>query len=106
MFDEFMHQAASDLEKLVLSLLKEQKIKLPVELHKIVLKDGEPVAEADLFYDPKICVFIDGPDHDKEYIKLDDSRKRSKLKQLGYKVLVIHHLSIQNGIDSLKNSLN
>jgi ribosomal protein S27E len=105
MFDEFMHQADSDLEKLVLSLLKEQKIKLPVELHKIVLKDGEPVAEADLFYDPKICVFIDGPDHDKEYIKLDDSRKRSKLKQLGYKVLAIHYSAVQEGIDGLKNSI-
>lgn len=105
MFDIYMQQAVSSLEKTVLRLLKEQGIKLPVEMHNVVSKDGEPIAEADLYYEPKICVFIDGPDHDKEHIKLDDERKRTKLKKLGYKVLVINHINIPDGLSQLKNSL-
>jgi hypothetical protein len=93
------------LEKTVLSLIKEQGVKLPVEMHKVVSKDGEPIAEADLYYEPKICVFIDGPDHDKEHIKLDDERKRTKLKKLGYKVSVVHHAEISKGIELLKTSI-
>ncbi len=39
----------------------------------------------------KICVFINGPDHDKDYVKVDDEKKRMKLKKLGYRVLSVHH---------------
>jgi len=105
MFDIYMQQAVSTLEKAVLRLLKEQGLKLPVEMHKVVSKDGEPIAEADLYYEPKICVFIDGPDHDKEHIKLDDERKRTKLKKLGYKVVVVHHSDIPKGIEEVENSI-
>lgn len=105
MFDIYMHQAVSSLEKTVLRLLKEQGIKLPVEMHKIISKDGEPIAEADLYYEPKICLFIDGPDHDKEHIKLDDERKRTKLKKLGYKIVVVHHADIPKGIGEVGNSI-
>ena len=106
MFDIYIQQAASSLEKTVLRLLKEQGIKLPVEMHKVVSKDGEPIAEADLFYEPKIVVFIDGPDHDKDHVKLDDERKRTKLKKLGYKIVVIHHTAINEGITLLEISIN
>lgn len=106
MFDIFMQQAASNLEKAFLRLLKEQSIKLPVEMHKVITKDGEPIAEADLFYEPKICIFIDGPDHDTEHIRKDDERKRTKLKKLGYKVIVAHHSNIPNGIELINNSLS
>jgi hypothetical protein len=105
MFDIYMQQAVSNLEKTVLRLIKEQGLKLPVEMHKIISKDGEPIAEADLYYEPKICVFIDGPDHDKEHIKLDDDRKRTKLKKLGYKVVVVHYADIPKGIELLKTSI-
>ncbi|NJO91530.1 MAG: DUF1998 domain-containing protein [Chloroflexia bacterium] len=105
LFDSFMQQAASTLEKSVFRLIKERGIKLPVELHKVISKDGEPIAEADLYYDNKVCVFIDGPDHDKDYVKVDDERKRKKLKSLGYKVIIIHHANIESGIELLTNSL-
>ena len=105
MFDIYMHQAVSSLEKTILRLTKEHGIKLPVEMHKVVSKDGEPIAEADLYYEPKICVFIDGPDHDKEHIILDDERKRNKLKKLGYKVVVVHHLDIPKGIELIQTSI-
>jgi superfamily II DNA/RNA helicase len=105
LFDLHMQAAVSTLEKKVLQILKGQGIRLPTEMHKIVSKDGMPIAEADLYYEPKICVFIDGPDHDKDYIKLDDEGKRSKLKKLGYKVVVVHHDTILQGVELLKTSL-
>ncbi|MEI6137957.1 MAG: DEAD/DEAH box helicase [Mariniphaga sp.] len=105
MFDLYMQQAVSSLEKAVLRLLKEQGIKLPIEMHRIISKDGDPIAEADLYYDPKICAFIDGPDHDKDFVKLGDEKKRSKLKKLGYKVIVIHHSTIDENIKSLYESV-
>ena len=74
-------------------------------MHRIITKDGDPIAEADLYYNPKICAFIDGPDHDKDYVKLDDEKKRSKLKKLGYKVIVIHHSTIDENIKSLNESV-
>jgi superfamily II DNA/RNA helicase len=106
MFDSYMQKAVSSLEKSVLQLIKGSSLKLPTEMHKIVVKDGEPIAESDLYYEPKICVFIDGPDHDKEHIKLDDERKRTKLKKLGYKIVVIHHATINEGIALLEISIN
>lgn len=74
-------------------------------MHRIISKDGEPIAEADLYYEPKITVFIDGPDHDKEHVKLDDERKRSKLKKLGYKVVIIHHSETLKHIEALQASI-
>ena len=106
LFESYMKQSVSSLEKAVLRLIKERGFKLPVEMHKIVVKDGEPITESDLYYEPKICVFIDGPDHDKEHIKLDDERKRTKLKKLGYKVIVIHHATMNEGIALLEISIN
>lgn len=106
MFDLYMQQAVSSLEKNVLRLIKHQGLKLPIEMHKIISKDGEPIAEADLFYEPKICVFIDGPDHDKDYAKEDDERKRGKLKKLGYKLVRLHHSDLPKGIEELGNSIS
>ena len=105
MFDIYMQKAASSLEKSIIRIVKDRGIKMPSEMHKIISKDGEPISEADLYYEPKICVFIDGPDHDKEHIILDDERKRTKLKKLGYKVIVVHHDDIDNGIELLTNSI-
>lgn len=102
LLDKYLKQAASEFEKIVLRIIKDQKIKMPQELHKVIMKDGEPITEADLYYDPKICVFVDGPDHDKDYVKLDDERKRTKLRRLGYKVIVIYHGNIHSGIEALK----
>jgi superfamily II DNA/RNA helicase len=106
MFEIFIKEAASSFEASMLSKLKEKKIKLPSQLHKNIVKDGEPIAEADFYYEPKICVFIDGPDHDKDYIILDDEKKRTKLKKLGYKVIVIHHSDSNKGLEDLINSIS
>ncbi len=105
LFDLYMKEAASDLERTVIRMLKDHGIRLPASIHKIISKDGEPIAEADLYYDPKIVVFIDGPVHEKEYVKFDDDRKRTKLKKLGYKVIVILYNKISEGVDALIESI-
>jgi len=104
-YDEYLKMDLTSLEKEVLIKLKELKARIPSAVHRVIAKDGEPVAEADFYYDPKICVFIDGPDHDKDYVKVDDEKKRMKLKKLGYKVLSVHHSDIGKGITDLMNSL-
>jgi len=106
LFDIYMKEAASDLERTVIRMLKDQGIRLPASIHKIISKDGEPIAEADLYYDPKIVVFVDGPDHEKEYVKLDDDRKRTKLKKLGFKVVVILYNKLIEGITALVVNIN
>jgi superfamily II DNA/RNA helicase len=105
LFDIYIKEAASELEVKVIKQLKAQGIKLPAMMHKLISKDGEPIAEADLYYEPKITVFIDGPEHDKDYVILDDERKRTKLKKLGYKIVAIHHASLSDGINTLVETL-
>jgi very-short-patch-repair endonuclease len=68
--------------------------------------NGEPIAEADLFYEPRIVVFIDGPDHDKDYVGAADEAKRRKLKARGYQVVVIHHAAVDDGVKELAERLN
>jgi len=102
LLDQYLSVAKSDLEKTVLKRIKQEKLKMPSETQKIITKDGVPIAEADLFYDQRICVFIDGEPHDQEHIKLDDIRKRSTLKSLGFRVVTIRYDDIENGLAELK----
>jgi len=106
MFDDFLSKAKSSLEKEVLKLIRQEGIKPPKEMHRIITKDGEPIAEADLFYEPKICVFVDGPDHDKDYVRKDDEVKRNKLKLLGYKIITVKYVDLISGIENVKMAVN
>ena len=104
-FDVFMQQNLSSLEREILVKLKAMKVRMPEQVHKIIFKDDEPIAEADFYFNPKICVFVDGPDHDKEHVVLDDERKRSKLKKLGYRVITVTHKDIHKNIEELADVL-
>jgi superfamily II DNA/RNA helicase len=104
-YDAYLKMNLTTLEMEVLKRLKEQKVRIPSDIHKVISKDGEPIAEADFYYDPKVCVFIDGPDHDKEHVRIDDEKKRTKLKKLGYKVLIIRYSDISKGLEELIASL-
>jgi superfamily II DNA/RNA helicase len=102
LFDEYINdEKTSSLEKLVLTRLYSYGMPMPKEIHKIIFRKDEPVVEADFFYEPKLCVFIDGPDHDKQHIMDSDERKRKKLKMLNYKYNVVHHTSLEEDIDKL-----
>jgi hypothetical protein len=52
-------------------------------------------AEADFFYEREdlngIAVFVDGPHHDEEAQREQDSRERRKLEDMGYRVIVIRY---------------
>jgi ribosomal protein L37AE/L43A len=88
----------SGFEKQVLQKIKELRMKLPDEAQKLLSDKGEPIAQADFFYKPNTVVFVDGPDHDKDYVRVDDEKKRKKLKGLGYKIRVIKKIDDVRGI--------
>jgi ribosomal protein S27E len=106
LYEIYLKSCVSDLETKVIRYLYESETRLPAEMHKIITKEGEPVAEADLYYEPRLAVFVDGPDHDKDYVKADDERKRTLLKKLGYKVVVIRHNTIVQDVTNLKEIIN
>jgi len=89
-YQTFLEQCDSDLEREFLHKLKEKKLHIPNEIHKIISHAGVPIAEADFYYEKlRLCIFIDGPVHDKDYVVEDDRKKREKLKNLGYNILVV-----------------
>ena len=47
-------------------------------------------------------MFVDGPDHEKDYVQHADIRKRKRTKSLGYRVLVIKTLEDVMNISELK----
>ena len=82
-------KCGSQFERNVLHEIKKRGYRLPDEAQKIISEGDEPIAVADFFYKPNVCVFVDGPDHEKDYVKHADERKRKRLKSLGYSVRVI-----------------
>ena len=89
-YQNFIQQCDSDLEMEFLHKLKEKKLPMPNEIHKVISHAGVPIAEADFYYEKlRLCIFIDGPVHEKDFVKEDDKKKREKLKNLGYNLIVV-----------------
>ena len=106
-YEEYLSEdKTSSLEEEVLTRLFNRGLPMPDEIHKVIVHNNEPIVEADLFFEPRLCVFIDGPDHDKEHIKRNDEAKRRKLKMLNFKYVVIQHSSINEGINNLISELD
>jgi hypothetical protein len=85
----------SSFEQEVLHAIQDGGFELPDEAQKVIYDGDEPVTKPDFFYDrpgSSIAVFVDGPDHDKDYVKQDDKYKRQRLKRMGYRVVVISDL--------------
>jgi len=82
-------QCQSDFERNVLSELRNKGYRLPDEAQKIINEGDEIITVADFFYKPNITVFVDGPDHEKDYVEHGDQRKRKRIKGLGYRVIEI-----------------
>jgi hypothetical protein len=87
--EELKRRCDSDFERAVLDKIVEAGLRIPDKAQKILYKDGVPIAKPDFFYDPNIAVFVDGPVHEKEYVKKVDKKKRDKLRALGYTVVTI-----------------
>lgn len=91
-FEELHEACDSPFEENVLEAIRDGGFDLPDEAQHTIYDDGEPVARADFFYErpgSSIAVFVDGPDHEKDYVKEDDERKRNRLKQMNYRVIPV-----------------
>jgi len=101
--DVLLSKCDSELEKNVLQKIYDEGFKLPDEA-QLTLYDGDkPVVKPDFFYkqgNKGICVFVDGPVHEKTSVKYLDEKKRKWLKENGYRVIVID--KDLSGIDKLK----
>ncbi|MCF7805112.1 MAG: DEAD/DEAH box helicase [Candidatus Marinimicrobia bacterium] len=78
----------SELEEKFLNYLYENGIRLPDEAQ---FTQGDYYVLPDFFYEPNICIFIDGSVHDKPGVKEDDEIKRRVLRKGGYQVLSYHY---------------
>ncbi|MFP9192772.1 DEAD/DEAH box helicase [Natrialbaceae archaeon A-CW1-1] len=95
-FTELLEACDSSFEREVLHAIQDSGFKLPDEAQYVVYDEDEPVAKPDFFYNQEgtpIAVFVDGPDHEKDYVKGDDQRKRKRLKRMGYRVVTITDVS-------------
>ena len=88
-FSELKTKCESGFERQMLHEITNRDYRLPDEAQKSISEGDEPITIADFFYKPNVCVFVDGPDHEKDYVAHADARKRKRIKSLGYRVIVI-----------------
>jgi len=95
-FAELLDACDSGFEREVLNAIRDGGFELPDEAQHTVYDGDEPVAKPDFFYDrsgSSVAVFVDGPDHVKDYVSEEDERKRSRLKRMGYRVIPVTDIS-------------
>ncbi len=78
----------SELERKFLDQLYSTRHRLPDEVRKYL---PEIPCEADFFYAPNVCIFCDGPVHDRPDVQKKDREIRMRLKEKGYRVIVIRY---------------
>ncbi|MHA1380687.1 MAG: helicase-related protein, partial [Candidatus Helarchaeota archaeon] len=84
----------SELEKKVLDEIHKQNLKLPDMAQKTFYDGDNPIVIADFFYEPDICIFVDGPPHASDDIQQKDEEKRNFLESKGY---VVFSLDFKDG---------
>jgi ATP-dependent helicase YprA (DUF1998 family) len=102
-YDELLGLCGSEFEKRVLDAIHKHKLPLPTQAQKTIFDGDVPVAQADFFYESAgLNIFVDGPDHDKDFVKESDKMKRAKLEEMGHRVFVIRYdEDLGNRISSL-----
>ena len=100
-YQQLESKCESGLERQILAKMRELGLKLPDEAQKLISEKGEPIAQADFFYKSNTIIFVDGPAHSNDYVKVDDERKRKRLKGLGFRIVVIRN--VDEVEDALKN---
>lgn len=98
-------QCESDLERQVLTAIRDRRMPLPDAAQTMIYDGDAPLAIADFTYDPRIVVFVDGSPHDRDYVQAADRRKRLRLKALGYRVVVISIEDLEQGLEDLNARL-
>jgi ATP-dependent helicase YprA (DUF1998 family) len=88
--ERLLAKCDSELEKKFLLKLCELQIPLPDEAQIVLYDKGVPIVKPDFLYSQGtkgLCVFIDGPHHEKESIRKMDESKRIWLKKNGYRII-------------------
>jgi len=88
-FAELEAQCQSSFEREVLAAIRDRGLPLPEAAQKTIYDRDEPIATADFYYAPRILVFVDGSPHYRDYVQAADEHKRSRLKALAYRILVV-----------------
>jgi very-short-patch-repair endonuclease len=65
------------------------------------------VAQADFYYEgDRLAIFVDGPDHDKDFVMERDRKIREKLDGMGYRIFIIRYdEDLDNRVASLAKYL-
>lgn len=95
----------SELERQVLRAIAERGLRLPDSAQKTLYAEDEPLAVADLFYEPNLAVFVDGPPHDQASVAAADEVKRHRLKARGWRVFVVRGQSQAQDLEELGQAL-
>jgi hypothetical protein len=78
----------SELERKFLDRLHDRKLRMPDNTQRTISEAG---CQADFYCEPYVCVFCDGSVHDSPTQKARDDECRLRLKELGYRVVVIRY---------------
>ncbi|MBN1247611.1 MAG: DEAD/DEAH box helicase [Anaerolineae bacterium] len=105
-YSELAAQCESDLERQVLRAICDRRLPLPDAAQQTILDGDAPLAIADFAYEPRILVFVDGSPHHRDYVQQADVRKRTRLKALGYRVVVIDAEDLEVGLAELGEKLS
>ncbi|MBL7202066.1 MAG: DEAD/DEAH box helicase [Anaerolineae bacterium] len=101
-------QCDSDLERDVLSAIRDRGLPLPdVAQQTLYDRDGSPLAVADFNYERgRIALFVDGSPHYRDYVQDADERKRRRLRALGYRIVVVRGDDLDTGLDDLESRVS
>jgi len=105
---DLLSKCESSLEKKFLNILIENKKRLPDSAQEVLLdpETRSPIARPDFFYKSEnLAIFIDGNPHDRDYVQKDDERKRSKLKEIGYRPVTIRYDSFDEDMKKFERIL-
>ena len=78
----------SELESDFIKYLYENGIRLP---DRAQYGADDIYVKPDFFYEPNVCIFIDGSPHDKPKVQEQDEQQRRALKRTGYQVLEYYY---------------
>lgn len=95
-FSEMLASCVNDGERAALRAVQDEGLRLPDLLHHVILVDGEPVLEADFFYQPLDVVLVHGSVHYLRYVQEMDESKRARVRAAGYRVTVIRPENLSN----------
>jgi len=93
-YESLISKCESTLEKQVLTAIHKAGLHLPDSAQEVIAEGDVMIARPDFTYNKgghAILIFVDGPDHDTESQKRDDSQKRERLDLMGYTVFTIRY---------------